>query len=151
VPQSKIDTSRHRQDVVFLADAAGLRLGSKHMGAIEIQSNGGIESVAVHLFIELTDVALARLRIRVTALGVLAAVMLGYPMGLDPISVILWAGGNALSGWLGAKPLLALVQRTPGSFARGVGMTTAAASLLLLIFMLALRWWSLPVVQWGFP
>jgi serine/threonine protein kinase len=88
--QNLIDSTRHRQDIGFRVDTAGLLLGSKDGGAIEIRSNGGTHTITVDLSIEIPEAALSRFRQALTWFGFLA----GGVAGFASYAVLLSSGTN---------------------------------------------------------
>lgn len=52
VPLNNFNTTQPRQDIIFTIDTKSLLNGFKDIGIIEIQSNGGNESISVDLLVE---------------------------------------------------------------------------------------------------
>lgn len=59
--QDYIDATKQRQDVHFTIDTTGLSPGAKESCLIEVQSNGGMESVVVHLSMEVPETKMWRM------------------------------------------------------------------------------------------
>jgi serine/threonine protein kinase len=74
--EDQIDTNR--QTIRFVVDATGLPLGLTERGEIEIQSNGGTQTVVVELSVEVPDVAMARFRKELFWLGFCGGGLFGY-------------------------------------------------------------------------
>jgi serine/threonine protein kinase len=86
--QIQIDTTRHRQEISFLVDTAGLRLGDKEQGVIEIRSNGGTEFIHVNISVEIEKMALSRFAWSLAAGGFLAGSLLSGGL----FGILRWAG-----------------------------------------------------------
>lgn len=69
VSQNNIDTTKHKQDIAFHVNTSGLAFGFRDTGTIEIQSNGGTESVNVTVSIE-PNIAARKRRNKHIAAGV---------------------------------------------------------------------------------
>lgn len=78
VSQGNIDTTRHKQDVIFYLDPSGLPFGLKDTGTIEIQSNGGTEKVLVDVSIEMPEADLSRFRLGLTIGSLIFGGLFGY-------------------------------------------------------------------------
>lgn len=76
--RAQIDPARHRQEVDFEVDTAGLSHGLKQTGILGIRTNGGTERVLVDLSVEVPEVALGRFRSRLTWAGLGIGGLLGY-------------------------------------------------------------------------
>lgn len=116
--QAQIDTTRHRQEISFQIDTAGLPLGFKERGHIEVRSNGGTEIVAADLSVEIPDVALGRFRGGLFWLGFFGGGLFGYVL-----YQLLPANGSrdvvvGLAGWIGIIAAIVVGSRT-GGFAGG--------------------------------
>ena len=76
--QSNIDTTRHKQDISFYVDPANLAFGFKDTATIEIQSNGGTESIFVGISVEMPEEDLSRFRKTLTLGGLALGGLFGY-------------------------------------------------------------------------
>ena len=120
VSPAEIDSRRHHQDIHIHINTASLDLGKSYVGAVEIHSNGGRQSIRVDLSIELESSAISRYRKQLFWIGALVGLAFGFVLYafISPAStadtVTLIAG---LIGFVG----FVVVCAKAGKWAGGIG------------------------------
>jgi serine/threonine protein kinase len=131
VRQTAIDTARHNQEIEFIVDPAGLPLGFREKGAIEIQSNGGTALISIELSVEIPDVALSRFRKSITLAGLLAGGTLGYLLhGVLPAGT--GRESSALAGLVALGAVIVVGAKSGGVFGGGFSLVTGSIVLAIL-------------------
>ena len=135
--QNAIDTSKHRQEVAFVVETAGLKLGSTHTGTIAIDSNGGAQQVKVLVSMEVTDRVIERFRRMVVPIGIFAADLFGTLLGIHPVWSALWAMASGGLLAFGARTLFHVLrkQRVVSDLAYLVGVSLLLPVVLGLLFV----------------
>lgn len=146
LPQSQIDITKHKQDIPFVVETAGLPLGLKETGTIEIRSNGGTQHVQVELSVEIPDAAISRFRQSITYAGLLAGGLLGS-LTYTLLPAQGWKEATAVVAGLVAILAAAVAHGKNAGFAGGIQVLIGA-----FIVSLVLGKWSplaLSIVSWA--